>query len=294
MNPGDKLQIRIHDVPIGGGRHALETRIVDLTTGQSGFMVASAKNGFMATNPGDCTGVPFNYEPEYSTARPANVIPWAALQTNISTQFEIGHFIPCTTVRDPATIILGGGVSDRFWQTCTGPYERAGRQAGLTEEPNDSPCYREGDTHNGLAPPNLVTGCDNFFAANGDLDFDGTSYWPDWPNSTTPNRNPSPFLQEQPRTRGAPYQHFQFQTNAPASEASCKRTGKGCAVPPPGAPANFYPWWTLAKVQGKCVWEFGQMTNGRTFGRTKQYGQPALKWFFGNLEGPIRPIITSC
>ncbi len=142
----------------------------------------------------------------------------------------------------------------------------------------------------GLAPPNLVSGCANFFAANGDLDFDGTSYWPDWPNSTTANRHPSPFLQQQPLTGGAQYTDIQFQTNAPASEASCTPTGAGCAVPPPGAPANFYPWWTLAAVHGTCVWEFGQMTNGKTFGKTAQYGTPALDWFFGNLEGPIRPM----
>ena len=61
-------------------------------------------------------------------------------------------------------------------------------------------------------------------------------------------------------------------------------------MPPPGAPGNFYLWWTLAKVNGQCVWEFGQMTNGSTFGRTAQFGKPALTWFYGNLEGPIRPL----
>jgi hypothetical protein len=292
MNPGDKIVARIFDADIGGGKHALETRIRDVTTGESGYMIASAKNGFMATNPGDCTGVPFNYEPEYRTASPANVIPWAALQTNISTQFEIGHFIPCSTVQNPVDISLGG-VTDTMWQNCTGPYEQAGRTAGLTEEPNDSPCFPAGYTHHGLAAPNLVTGCDNFFAANGDLDFDGSSYWPDWPSSTTPNRHPSPFLQREPKSRHALYKHIQFQTDAPASEASCKPTGVGCAVPPPGAPGHFYPWWTLAKVHGRCVWEFGQMTNGKSFGKTDQYGQPALRWYYGNLEGPIKPL-PSC
>jgi hypothetical protein len=291
MNPGDKLVVRLFDADLGGGQRALETRIDDRTTGQSGYMIASAKNGFMATNPGDCTGVPFNYEPEYSTASAGNVIPWAALQTNISTQFEIGHFTPCSSVENP-TSFTAGTFTDRIWQDCTGPYEKAGHEAGLTEEPNDSPCYPEGDTHGGVAPPNLVTGCDNFFAANGDLDFDGTSYWPDWPQTTTPSRHPSPFLQQQPSFGDRHYSSFQFQTNAPASEASCKPTGAGCAVPPPGAPGHFYPWWTLARVHGSCVWEFGQMTNGKTFGKTQQYGKPALDWFFGNLEGPVRPAPT--
>jgi hypothetical protein len=290
MNPGDRLRIHIFDASIGGGKHALETRIADLTTGRGGYMVASAANGFMATNPGDCTGVPFNYEPEYNTAKPANVIPWAALQTNISTDYEIGHFIPCSTVTAPAPIDVGSGVTDTTWQHCTGPYEKAGRQSGLPgETPNDAFCYPEGDTHGSLgSPPDLVTGCLNFVSP-GDTDFDGTPYWPDWPNSTTPNRHPSPFLQQEPRTQGALYRRVQFQTETPASEASCKPSGQGCAVPPPGAPGHFFPWFTLAKVHGTCVWEFGQMTNGNTFGRTKQYGKPALKWFFGNLEGPIMP-----
>jgi hypothetical protein len=41
-------------------------------------------------------------------------------------------------------------------------------------------------------------------------------------------------------------------------------------------------------VHGQCVWEFGQMRNGNTFGGTHQYGQPSA-YFFGNLEGPMRP-----
>jgi hypothetical protein len=291
MNPGDRIVAKIFDADIGGGKHALETRIDDLTTGQTGYMIASAKNGFMATNTADCSGVPFNYEPEYKTASPDNVIPWAALETNISTDFEIGHFIPCTKVEDPAVIDVGGAI-DTVWQTCKGPYERAGDRSGLPEEPSDAFCFPEGFRHHGLAPPNLVTGCTNFLSG-GDVDFDGTSYWPDWPNHKEAHRFPEPFFQRPPRALHRAYERFQFQTEAPASEASCTPTGKGCAVPPPGAPGDFYPWWTLAKVHGKCVFEFGQMTNGKTFGRTKQYGKPALDWFFANLEGPIRPL-TDC
>jgi hypothetical protein len=42
----------------------------------------------------------------------------------------------------------------------------------------------------------------------------------------------------------------------------------------PQAPGQFYPYWTQARVNGVCVWEFGQMTNGNSFGRVKQYGEP--------------------
>ncbi len=65
-------------------------------------------------------------------------------------------------------------------------------------------------------------------------------------------------------------------------------SGQGCAVPPPGAPGNFYPYWTQAMVGGHCVWEFGQMTNGNTFGADAQYNGPTAR-FFGTLASPITP-----
>src|SRR5215470_20085224 len=54
---------------------------------------------------------------------------------------------------------------------------------------------------------------------------------------------------------------IQFETDAPASEINTcvPQNPQGCAVPPPGGPGNFYPFYTLAKVGGRCVWEFGNM-----------------------------------
>jgi len=213
-------------------------------------------------------------------------VSWAALQVNVASQFEIGHFTPCTNVVKPSTFSFGG-FSDTFWNNCLGPYEAANSPDNShNAEPGDAPCYPAGDTHGGASPPNLVTGCANFFLANGDIDYDGTSYWPDWPNQTTPNTFPSPFRQQQPSTDGHPYPQIQFQTDAVASEATCQPSGAGCAVPAPGSPGNFYPYWTLANPGGSCRWEFGNMTNGTTFGGTAQYGSPSA-WFFGTLEGPI-------
>jgi hypothetical protein len=287
MNPGDRLRIHIWDAKLPGGGHALETSIDDLTTGKSGFMIASARNGFKATSIKDCSGTPFNYQPEYSTAKKQNIIPWAALETNISTQFEIGHFEPCRSVQNPLPFTFGT-FHDTFWQDCTSPYEATTQPDGKPNpELSDAPCYPKGFTHGGAAPPNMVAGCIQTIAQNGDLDYDGTSYWPNWPNSVKPNKWPSPFLQLAPMTRGHTYPRIQFQTNAAASEASCQPTGVGCAVPPPAGPGKFYPWWTQARVNGECVWEFGMMRNGNTFGRTHQYGGPSA-YFFGNLEGPIR------
>ena len=41
MNPGDAIRVHMFDAKVRGGR-ALETEITDLTTGRSGFMIASA------------------------------------------------------------------------------------------------------------------------------------------------------------------------------------------------------------------------------------------------------------
>ena len=58
----------------------------------------------------------------------------------------------------------------------------------------------------------------------------------------------------------------------PASEAHCNFvTGAHCVVPPHG-PGHFYPYYTFANVAGTCVWEFGNMSNGQTFGKDAQYG----------------------
>ena len=105
MNPGDRISVHIFDANCPAARQSAERRVIhDLTTGQSGFMIASARNGFMATSFKDCIGTPFNYQPEYNTARAQNIVPWAALETNISTEFEIGHFEPCTRVTTPTPL----------------------------------------------------------------------------------------------------------------------------------------------------------------------------------------------
>ncbi len=281
MNPGDKITVRMFDAKIPGG-HALEARETDRTTGQSGFMIASAANGFMNTSPFSCKGRPFNFQPEYSTARAQNIIPWGIGPYMINNQFEIGHFEPCTFVQGKIS-----GVKDTTFTTCRGPYEKT-KDTPAVFEPDDSPCYRAGDTHGGTAPPNLVTGCDVFDDAIGDLDYDGSGYYPDWPDATTASKFPSPFLQHEPTSGGHPYPRFQFMTDASATEFNTKcnlTTGHGCVMPPKG-PGHFYPFWTRAKVGGSCVWEFGNMTNGKDYGRDAQYGtvRPTT---MGAFVGPI-------
>ncbi|MBV8943111.1 MAG: hypothetical protein JO240_15390, partial [Solirubrobacterales bacterium] len=88
MNPGDVIVVHMFDAGLPGGGHAFEVTERDRTTGQSGFMVASAANGFMNTSYRDCSGAPFNFQPEYSSAAPDNVSPWGVGPYNIDTEFE--------------------------------------------------------------------------------------------------------------------------------------------------------------------------------------------------------------
>ena len=286
MNPGDDITVKLFNARVRGG-HALEAREVDHTTGQSGFMIASAANGFMNTDPATCDGTPFNFQPEYSSAAAPNIIPWGPGPYMINDEYELGHFEPCTKVTGPQTTPIDG-INDTYYTNCLGPYE-AGSDSGSALEPDDSPCYKFGDTHGGTAAPNLVTGCDVFFDAIGDLDYDGTPYYPDWPDSVKPDRFPSPFLQLQPTTRGGHhYPQIQFVTDTSATElnTNCDQvTGAGCVLPPQG-PGNFFPYFTQARVGGQCVWEFGNMRNGNTFGGVAQYGSVG-PGTLGAFAGPV-------
>jgi hypothetical protein len=103
-------------------------------------------------------------------------------------------------------------------------------------------------THGGVADPNQVTGCPGIigpFFGSSDVDFDGSSYWADWPNGTTPGTFPAPFFQQQPTTNGgAAYPQMQFETDAPASETTCMGTPGLMRQPRRGTP------WQAARPAG--------------------------------------------
>jgi hypothetical protein len=152
-----------------------------------------------------------------------------------------------------------------------------------------------------------VAGClDNAFQ-NGDLDFDGTSYQPDWPDGSP--THPTPFEYTGPVTNNHQYPTIQFETNVGGSEILCHTdTGEGCTVPPQGA--AFYPFWTLGRPRtgalsaagtvGGCVWSFGNVIPGTTkqaFGKTAQYGKPDVGFYAGNSISPMTPnpqLTTTC
>jgi hypothetical protein len=308
MNPGDSIQIHMWDAPLpSGGGKAFKVTIRDVTQGTYGWMQASAANGFMDTSIANCSGTPFNFEPEYNTASAGNYVPWAALQVDIDTEFETGHWESCTSLSDE----LSPNPFDpydmgRTYNECHGPYETAGGPEG--SETGDGLCYRAGDTHPGYdgkgtsTPPNQMTGCEDNYLQNGDLDFDGQPYWEDWPTGLTPGMTPSSFLESFPLTEGRQYQKYFFQTDIGLSETNCQGSGYGsgstpCVVPPPG-PGHFYPYWTgLKNSSGQVCWlEFGDVHSGQggnldTYGKDSEYGSNKYDTLgYPEFESGTRPV----
>ena len=217
MNPGDTLRVHLFDTA-----HGLETKVDDLTTGDSGFMIASATNGFMNTNPTNCQGAAYDFHTEFNTASQGNQVPWAALDGGVLMQQEIGHFEPCASLTnaDPETVNYSNGdtwTDPSLSQTCNGGFEGAGGPTGAGEGPcspggascmngktegggacgaqcesSDGFCFPLGSRTVTITPfgntPQMqtwttkVAGCTDNRYQNGDLDYDGSDYVADWPD----------------------------------------------------------------------------------------------------------------
>ena len=279
INPGDTLAVSISDPPQG-----FTTTIRDLTTHQTGTMTASAANGFMNTNIADCTGTPFTFHAEYSTAKQQNQVPWAALEGGVLMQQEIGHSEVCNSVKnqDPFTFTARPTATRRSstpaWADpkararpvrVRATRTRASARTPSTEGPNgpvacptndstsgancefaDGNCFQKGTrpvTIDGVPATESsdANQCFDNRYQNGDLDFDGLSYQASaWPNGT--RNHPTAFEYAGPfQASGKPYPQIQFETNVGASEILCDTaTGSGCTVPPQGS--KFYPFWSLS------------------------------------------------
>jgi hypothetical protein len=128
FNQGDVLQLSISDPPQG-----FTTVIRDLTTHQTGYMVASAANGFMNTNINTCDGTPWTFHAEFSTASAANQVPWAAdIAGGPLVVQEIGHSEVCNSLKyqDPFSESFTNGqsfVDNDTYDTCVGGSEGPGQ-----------------------------------------------------------------------------------------------------------------------------------------------------------------------
>jgi len=117
--------LRIHDgdvlkVSITDPRAGFTTTVTDLTTGRTGWMVASAANGFMNTNYKTCVGTRHTFHAEYSTAKPQNQVPWAALQGGVLMQQETGHSEVCKSLTNKDPNVFLGVTDNRIFSTCVG------------------------------------------------------------------------------------------------------------------------------------------------------------------------------
>ena len=293
INPGDALQVSITDPAAG-----FTTTVHDLTTGQTGWITASAANGFMNTNIADCSGTPFTFHAEYNTAKQQNQVPWAALEGGVLMQNEIGHSEVCSSVtnQDPFAESFADGQSytdNNVFDTCVGGSEGASNTGedpanfataetqGLTGptacptqgdlcEYGDGFCFKAGTRTAQVNGANVT----EFSAANqcftnrfqnGDLDFEGLDYQAgSWPNGTdnhpTSQEVVGPF-----DGSGNVYPTVQFETDVAASEFLCNpSTGHLCTAQPLGA--RFYPFWSLTRTQDGlgtsstgCEWTFGNV-----------------------------------
>ncbi len=280
INPGDTLAVSISDPPSG-----FTTTIRDLTTHQTGFMTASAANGFMNTNMADCSGNPFTFHAEYSTAKQQNQVPWAALEGGVLMQQEIGHSEVCNSLtnQDPFTASFPGGQSysdPNVFDTCVGgsegptatgegPCTSAGCQNATTQGPNgptacptnnpasgalcefaDGYCFQQGTRTadvNGV-PTTEFSDANQCFAdrfQNGDLDFDGLSYT----SSAWPNggpNHPTAFQYAGPfQANGQPYPQVQFESDIGGSSNLCN-VATGAGCTVAPISAKFYPFWSLS------------------------------------------------
>lgn len=289
MNQGDSIRLTIKDTKDG-----LKVVIDDLSTGQSGFMVASAANGFMNTDLNTCNGTPFSFHPEYNTAQPQNQVPWAALEGGVLMEDELGHFEPCAGVSNALVDSTGAPfvAADPYtFQTCDGGTEGAGQigegpcnfdtgdctnvsteaggtcpssnfASGASCEFEDGICVPRGSRpvdpatmFGGVSTASWpIAGCQEDFTQNGDLDFDGSSYQKDYPDGSS--NHPTPFRYAGPYDQhGQPYPQVQFETNVAASENNCDLTsGSGCTAQPQGA--AFYPFWSIGKQQNPTGFPF--------------------------------------
>ncbi|HEY3902865.1 MAG TPA: hypothetical protein VGM14_03015 [Streptosporangiaceae bacterium] len=276
IHSGDVLRLAISDPSAG-----FTTRIDDITTGQSGTMTASIKNGFMNTNVSTCKGTPFAFHAEYNTAKAQNQVPWAALQGGVLMQQETGHSEVCTSLANKDPLSAFGVTDPNVFDNCingsegkkdkgegpcnaktgvckgattegtTGPIACPSNNfnSGQLCEYSDGSCMPQGTRHVTLnGSPGTEKSPVNFCQAgrfqNGDLDFDGIPYQKNkWPNGS-PN-NPTSFRYAGPfLASGAPYPTIQFETPVGGSEFLCNIfDGLNCDTPPLGA--KFYPYWTL-------------------------------------------------
>jgi hypothetical protein len=277
MNSGDDLTLFIYDTPDG-----LKVQIHDLTTGETGSMVAGPANGFgqLEYDPSatSCTVNPYAFHPMYSTSSEHTRSPATAHSYNVSFSEEIGHFEFCDEA-DPNTLSC----------TLAGVNDKAGLDA------DDKWCFTPSQSFFPGPPIVQIGGC-----TASETDFDGLSYQDSWPGTLTdasedalihpaPVRFTSPLFIERgedvEERRFQNYDRVAFEADLPLIEnetaPSCDvYTGGHCVNPPLGA--QFYPIFSTTFIHRVgCQWQFG---GTHVPGTTNTFGGSSMTEF-GSLLG---------
>ena len=296
MNPGDTVKVEISDVPDPSGTQGtasdtggLEARVLDLTSGRSGYIVASAKNGFMNTSNASCMGSPFSFHAEFSTAKKGNLVDWAALEGGVLMEDEIGHFEPCATLANSDAVsstFSDGAFSDpSVMATCATGFEPSTStgEGPCNTSGNSLLCTNpttEGSTYGGAACPMTGGHCelaDGFCMPKGNRTVSDLASSADvwsWPVAGCQNaqfqngdldfdgsdyiadwpdgssNHPTSFRYLGPFDQnGNPYPQVQFETDAGGSENNCSSSTTSACAVPPSG-ASFYPFWSITNTQG--------------------------------------------
>jgi hypothetical protein len=285
MNPGDDLVVTLVDTA-----HGLKVTVRDVTTGQTGFMVSSAANGFAEIlfdpNGDNCDfathNLPYDFHPMYATSTEHTRVTWTAHSYNIAFSDEVGHFEYCDTVASE-------------FGPCTSTETNDPPGPGLDDNNCIDATFAAAA---GLIP---IGGC-----FDADVDFDGVPYRNVWPGTLADPKLDSQ-LHAQPVKFSSPlffnnggekknYDRVAFETNLPRIETNtnppCQRhlsnpadasPGQGCVNPAVGA--DFYPIYTTHQgdEDTACRWQLGGAflkNTTESFGGTSAAEYGALVAFF--------------
>jgi hypothetical protein len=306
MGGGDRIQVHMYDSSQG-----FTVLIRDLTTGTSGSMVASVDNGFASVNfdpaAANCSLTPHAFHPAYSTSSENTRVPWAAHSYNVAYSDEIGHFEYCDkpVLDDILSCAKPGGFDTN---------------AGEDPADDDNACLPVPGFPSTNSTLIDVKGCTGFFGLS-DVDFDGVSYDEHaWPGSTANQAvdralAPRPVQFTSPTFKGGnQYSRMAFETDLPRIEdvrpddpfggvtESCQRfitdpadahPGAHCVNPPPQS--RFYPFYSTAMVDGRCMWQEGGPYLPHTtklFGGVREYGDLLVNTY-PTTDGRGNPAVSS-
>ncbi len=260
MNPGDTITIHMSDAPAPGGGNAFEVVIDDLThahrpascrrprpTASMNTSISQLRRHAVQLPAGVQRPRPSRqHHPVGRACRPTSA-PSSRPATSRPAPRSATRSAPTRSTRPtPAAT----------YNECVGPVRERG-PAGQHDgrDRRRDVLLRRGHPSGLRRPrhvarsPTMITGCQDNFFQNGDLDFDGTPYWTEWPTGLRPTIYPVQLPRTVPDHGGqaVPAVLLPDRHRAERVALLCtpEQTHPGPAAPvPPQGPGGFYPYWT--------------------------------------------------